>query len=541
MHAVSITHARLIEKWATGVLGRYEEVRGRPLPLPVPIRDLAERVYGLRCDVERFKGGLAGASGILIPQKRWIILNEGQRSGRASFTLAHELAHWLISGQPHHWVDHGLDHITGLRGGSDYERERRANYVAGALLMPRLILLDEVRRLGTLGDEEVTELAATFGVSRAAMRVRLGKLEDDLRETGIQPPFHDDGDRETGERPGRWRDGTRRPKAAIVKVERSIVDHHLYRRLSSLKRDCDHLYVALDGAEDDGDVLVDLDCVDGLALIEGKQFQELERMGPDDPHEGVAFHTIAGGRWLEGLVQGEWVGQGGESGVCVTFLRNEDRYQVEQRTLLDVGRFIVSPVELNNRQTARSFVKDAKESEKRVVIATGCFDLLTACHVRFLKRAKAAGDVLVVGVEDDTRIRAFKGPQRPVNTVSQRVEVLEALEFVDYTFVIPGSPKQPLKPFYTRLHRAIRADVLAVTEGDPHLEDRRDEIEAAGGELLVVSRFEDGSSTSLIRRFLAEIEYADLLLVSKQELRNYVAERQSDWRQLELPLDGCEP
>jgi hypothetical protein len=60
--------------------------------------------------------------------------------------------------------------------------------------------------------------------------------------------------------------------------------------------------------------------------------------------------------------------------------------------------------------------------------------------------------------------------------------VIDALEFVDFTFVICGSPKLEIKPYYTRLHIAIGADVLAVTDGDPHLQDRRDEIEAAGGQ-----------------------------------------------------------
>jgi rfaE bifunctional protein nucleotidyltransferase chain/domain len=229
---------------------------------------------------------------------------------------------------------------------------------------------------------------------------------------------------------------------------------------------------------------------------------------------------------------------GKSDSVYVAIPRDDGTTELAQRTLLDISRFIFSPAKLNFRQDARQFVMKAKEDGKRVVIATGCFDLLTRCHVRFLKRAKAAGDVLIVGIEDDTRVRAFKGPLRPVNTISQRAEVIGALEFVDFTFVISGSPKLPLKPFYTRLHKTVRADVLAVTEGDPYLEDRRDEIEAAGGKLVVVSRFEDGSSTSLIRRFLSETEYSDLLLVSKQRLRDYVAEHQTDWRQLRLPLDG---
>jgi D-glycero-beta-D-manno-heptose 1-phosphate adenylyltransferase len=144
--------------------------------------------------------------------------------------------------------------------------------------------------------------------------------------------------------------------------------------------------------------------------------------------------------------------------------------------------------------------------------------------------------VLVVGIEDDVRVKAFKGAYRPVNTISQRVELMEALEFVDYTFVIKGSPKQDIKSFYTRLHRTLQADVLAVSEGDPNLKDRQEEIEAAGGYLLVVSRMEEGSSTSLIRRVLAETEFSDLVYVSKKSLKNHITENQNSWYQLALPM-----
>jgi hypothetical protein len=63
---------------------------------------------------------------------------------------------------------------------------------------------------------------------------------------------------------------------------------------------------------------------------------------------------------------------------------------------------------------------------------------------------------------------------------------------------------------------------------------------AIDSQLVVVSPFEDGSSTALLRRFLAETEYSDLLLVSKRKFEAYAQKHERDWRQLELPLDGCE-
>ena len=540
MDPVSVTHARLIEKWATDILRRYARVTGHPLSLPIPIIDIAERLFALRCDVENLKGTLANASGVLIPRGRWIVVNRQQNSNRMRFTLAHELAHWLIECQDLQQGDHGLEYITGLRSDNNYVREKRADYVAGALLMPKQILLDKTCRLGAIDEERISELAVTFGVSRLAVQVRLDKLRHDVDNLGIRwSPSYDKHHKVTHRQYGPRNRDVRNLKAAVAKVSFSVVDHSLYRKLLSLKRECAYLYIALssrDGYE--ADVLCNLDCVDGFALLEDELFRDLERYDLIDSNEDISYCTIDNGRWLKGLVQDDLSSLARGDGIYVVTPRSDGSTELVQRALLDISRFISPPFELNYRQDAKLFVRQAKESGKRVVIVTGCFDLLTSFHVRFLKRAKAAGDVLVVGIEDDTRVRAFKGLLRPVNAISQRVEVIDALEFVDFTFVISGSPKMPLKPFYTRLHKTISADILAVTEGDPYLEDRRDEIEATGGKLVVVSRYEDVSSTSLIRRFLSEIEYSDMLLVSKQSLQDYVAEHQTNWRQLRLPFDS---
>ncbi len=70
------------------------------------------------------------------------------------------------------------------------------------------------------------------------------------------------------------------------------------------------------------------------------------------------------------------------------------------------------PIKLRYWQDAKLFIEKAKKDGKRVVVVTGCFDILHIGHIRFLNQAKAAGDVLVVGIEDDNRVRAFKGASR---------------------------------------------------------------------------------------------------------------------------------
>ena len=68
---------------------------------------------------------------------------------------------------------------------------------------------------------------------------------------------------------------------------------------------------------------------------------------------------------------------------------------------------------------------------RKLVVTNGCFDLLHRGHVTYLECARALGDALLVGVNSDASVRELKGPDRPVNSESDRAFVLAALESVD--------------------------------------------------------------------------------------------------------------
>jgi rfaE bifunctional protein nucleotidyltransferase chain/domain len=71
----------------------------------------------------------------------------------------------------------------------------------------------------------------------------------------------------------------------------------------------------------------------------------------------------------------------------------------------------------------------------RVVLATGCFDLLHAGHLCFLEQASRLGDLLVVGVNSDRSVRELKGPSRPVVGEHERAALVAALKWVDRVFL----------------------------------------------------------------------------------------------------------
>ena len=137
------------------------------------------------------------------------------------------------------------------------------------------------------------------------------------------------------------------------------------------------------------------------------------------------------------------------------------------------------------------------------VVATGVFDLLHVGHLRFLRAARAAGARLLVGLEDDERTRARKGPGRPVVRVEERCELLAALEPVDGVFVISGSPELPPLPAYSALLAALAPSTLAFTEGDPAHEGKRRVAARLGANVCAVPLLEGHSSTLLVERLLA--------------------------------------
>jgi rfaE bifunctional protein, domain II len=71
----------------------------------------------------------------------------------------------------------------------------------------------------------------------------------------------------------------------------------------------------------------------------------------------------------------------------------------------------------------------------RVVLTNGCFDILHAGHLRTFKEAKTQGDILIVGLNSDSSIKSLKGDTRPIIPQSDRMELLAALEPVDFVTV----------------------------------------------------------------------------------------------------------
>lgn len=92
----------------------------------------------------------------------------------------------------------------------------------------------------------------------------------------------------------------------------------------------------------------------------------------------------------------------------------------------------------------RERIAALKAQGRKVAFANGHFDILHVGHLRYLQAAKAEGDVLVVGLNDDASVERLKGPGRPVVPAAERAELLAALEPVDFVVIFDGDTPAPL-------------------------------------------------------------------------------------------------
>jgi D-beta-D-heptose 7-phosphate kinase/D-beta-D-heptose 1-phosphate adenosyltransferase len=130
----------------------------------------------------------------------------------------------------------------------------------------------------------------------------------------------------------------------------------------------------------------------------------------------------------------------------------------------------------------------------RLVFTNGVFDLLHVGHVRYLRAARQLGDALVVAINSDRTVRQLKGDNRPLTNENDRAEVLSALRHVDYVTIFDDiSPRV--------LIAKLLPDVL-VKGGDYGLDEihGREEVEAAGGQVVSLLFVEGASTSTIIER-----------------------------------------
>ena len=141
-------------------------------------------------------------------------------------------------------------------------------------------------------------------------------------------------------------------------------------------------------------------------------------------------------------------------------------------------------------------VRKLKSQNKKIVTTNGVFDILHIGHIRYLKKAKKLGDLLIVAVNSDASVKKIKDPGRPINSENDRAEALAALEFVDNVVIF--KEETPIK-----LLTAIKPDIH-VKGGDYKISQiiEREIVEANNGRVVLLPEIKGYSTSDLIKRIV---------------------------------------
>jgi len=136
-----------------------------------------------------------------------------------------------------------------------------------------------------------------------------------------------------------------------------------------------------------------------------------------------------------------------------------------------------------------------KKAGRRVVFTNGCYDLLHPGHILPLEQARSLGDILILALNSDDSVRRLKGPSRPLMSERDRAEVAAGLAAVDAITVFDeDTPRE--------LIAAVLPDVLVKGADWAHWIAGREEVEAAGGQVMALALEPGYSTTGIVEEIL---------------------------------------
>jgi rfaE bifunctional protein nucleotidyltransferase chain/domain len=147
----------------------------------------------------------------------------------------------------------------------------------------------------------------------------------------------------------------------------------------------------------------------------------------------------------------------------------------------------------------REIISALKAKGKTIVLANGCFDLFHVGHIRYLREAKAKGDVLVVAINSDASVRRLKGRWRPILPQRERAEILAAFSFVDYVTIFRESK-------VTQVLLTLRPDIQV--KGSDYTKDtvpEKDVVKEYGGKVAIVGGPKIRNTSEIIRRIATKM------------------------------------
>jgi len=197
---------------------------------------------------------------------------------------------------------------------------------------------------------------------------------------------------------------------------------------------------------------------------------------------GFSFEEAA---WLSNMAAGIVVGK---LGTAVVTLEEINEFLREE--MLRTSHIVLKLDEV------KKIVSLAKSIDKTVVFTNGCFDIIHGGHIEFLQKARALGDLLVVGLNSDSSVKKIKGESRPIKSQQERANILSALKYIDYITIFDEATPE-------NLIREIRPDILV--KGDDYKIDEvvgREIVEGYGARVELIPIVKGLSTTNTLEKIL---------------------------------------
>lgn len=178
-----------------------------------------------------------------------------------------------------------------------------------------------------------------------------------------------------------------------------------------------------------------------------------------------------------------------------------------------------------NLAQLQAITKNLRDSGYRVVLTQGVYDLIHEGHGKYLERAKAQGDILIVGVDTDELTRRRKGDNRPVVPEAERLHMLSFLRSVD---IITLRTLEASEADIDYLHKALRPDVFVMSTSTKDFPaEKKMEIEQYVGRVEIFEPQAETSSSARIRRLMID-GVAELEKRLVGTVRDYVSEMRGE-------------
>ncbi|MCX7965913.1 MAG: adenylyltransferase/cytidyltransferase family protein [Syntrophorhabdaceae bacterium] len=144
-------------------------------------------------------------------------------------------------------------------------------------------------------------------------------------------------------------------------------------------------------------------------------------------------------------------------------------------------------------ESLKKIIEKERGKGKKIVFGNGCFDILHVGHIRYLKGAKALGDILIVAINDDESVARLGKRKKVITPAQERVEILTAIDCVDYVTTFSEETVEELL-------KELKPDIHA--KGTDYTEDtvpERDIVLSYGGRIAIVGDPKNHSTSEIIK------------------------------------------